>query len=387
MTSYRLAFAVAKYFEFGGMQRSFMRIARECAQRGHEVHLFTAAWQGARPPDLAIHVLDSRGLTNHGTYRRFGFALQGALAGAGFDCVVGGTKVAGLDVYYAGDPCYVAKVDEHRHPLYKLLPRYRALRSLEAAVFAASMDTEIILIAHQERERFMRYYGTDATRFHLLPPGIDKERLLRTRPTPEALTALRAGLGLHRDGFMLLNVGARFRTKGIDRVLRALAALPSATRSRTRLVVVGEDDMRPFQRLARTLGIGGQLVFTGARQDVADFYYGADLLVHPAYTENTGTTLIEAMVCGLPVLTTANCGFAFHVRAAGAGELCPEPFDQQVFNRMLAAMLDHERLVAWRAKGPEYCARNDLYSLITRAADLIIARATRNRGSRDLHSR
>jgi UDP-glucose:(heptosyl)LPS alpha-1,3-glucosyltransferase len=387
MTGYTLAFAVAKYFEFGGMQRSFMRIARECARRGHEVHAFTTEWRGTRPQDLTVHVLNSGGLTNHGMYRRFGLAVQRAVAGAGFDCVVGSTKMAGLDVYYAGDPCYVARVDENRPPLYKLLPRYRALHALEAAVFAANADTEVLLIAHQEREKFVRYYGTEATRFHLLPPGIDRDRLLPNRPTAKARAALRAELGLHSDGFMLLNVGARFKTKGIDRVLRALAALPAGTRARTKLVVVGEDDARPFQRLAHALGIGEHLVFTGARQDIAAFYYGADLLVHPAYTENTGTTLIEAMICGLPVLTTANCGFAFHVRNAGAGEVCPLPFAQELLNRLLADMLDHEKLAVWAAKGPDYCARNDLYSLITQAADAIIARATRNRGSRDLYSR
>ena len=52
---------------------------------------------------------------------------------------------------------------------------------------------------------------------------------------------------------------------------------------------------------------------------MAGFYHAADYLVHAARTENTGTVLIEAMICGLPVLVTGNCGFAFHVHDADAG--------------------------------------------------------------------
>jgi hypothetical protein len=43
------------------------------------------------------------------------------------------------------------------------------------------------------------------------------------------------------------------------------------------------------------------------------FLLGADLLIHPAYNENTGTVLLEAVVAGLPVLTTAVCGYAHYI--------------------------------------------------------------------------
>lgn len=383
MTRYKLAFAVAKYIEYGGMQRTMLRIARECARRGHEVGIFVARWQGAMPEDLRVRLLSARAWTNHGLNNRFGARLQQALAGDDFDCVIGSTKVAGLDVYYGGDPCYAARIDENRRGrLYKLLPRYRTLVALEREVFGADKDTEILLIAQQERDKFIRYYGTDPKRFHLLPPGIDRDRLQRDAPTDEGRRRLRSQLGVGEDEYMLLNVGSRFRTKGIDRVIRALAALPASLRARTKFMVIGDDDARPFARLARALDVVERVSFVGAVEDVTAFYHAADLLVHPAYTENTGTTLIEAMLCGLAVLTTANCGFAFHVERAAAGRVCPEPFIQATFNRLLAEMLEHERLQQWGEAGLRYCARTDLYSLIPRAADVIIARATRNRGSR-----
>ena len=380
MRKYKLAFALVKYFEFGGVQRTALRIAGECARRGHDVHFFAGEWSGQRPAELSVHVIDARALTNHSSRKKFATSLRQATANQEFDCTAGFTKIPGLDVYYVGETCYAARVDEAKGWVYRFLPRYRGLKKLEEAVFGADSDTEIILVAYGERDRFVHYYGTLAGRFHLLLPGINKDRLTRNIPTEKEKSALRDELGLASDDHMLLNVGSRFKTKGIDRAIMALAALPDELKQKSKLVVVGDDNAKPFMRLARTGGVGDQVMFVGARENIADYYYAADLLIHPSYTESAGATLIEAMICGLPVLVTENCGFAFHVDRAGAGMICPSPFQQDTLNKMLAEMLASEKRPEWSRNGLTYCKRTDLYSLIEKAADVIIARAARNRG-------
>lgn len=375
---YKLAFVVSLFFEYGGMQRTLLRIALECVSRGHEVHVFTGGWQGERPPGIQVHELDTRALTNTASNDKLASLARQQVAAGGYDCLVGFTKIPGLDIYYAGDPCYAARVDATKSPLYKLLPRYRHLRRQEAAVFARGLGTGILLIAHGEREKFQRYYRTETARFHLLPAGINRARLA-AGTTDTAPDQLRAELGISADAPVILLVGSRFKTKGLDRALRATAALPEALRSKARLVVVGDDRRQPYQRLARRLGIADNVIFAGARDDIAACYRMADLLLHPPYSENTGTVLIEAMFCGLPVLTTDNCGFAFHVRAAEAGLVCPMPFRQTDLNANLAAMLASEQRSSWSRNAMDYCQRTDFYSLIEKAADVIIDTARHKR--------
>lgn len=247
-------------------------------------------------------------------------------------------------------------------------------------MFERGLDTEIMLIAHQEMANFQRFYTTEASRFHLLPPGVNAERFAEL-PKGDDRRALRAelGIGLY-DKFILL-VGSRFKTKGLDRALLAFAALPDELRTTSRLVVVGGDKKEPYLKQAQQLGIAEQLVFTGARDDLVRFYASADALVHPAYSENTGTILIEAMLCGLPQLVSGACGFANHVLEAEAGLVTPEPFKQKLFNEQLVKLLTSGERVDWHRKGPQYCQRVDLYSLIEQASDVILARAARNRGS------
>jgi len=196
------------------------------------------------------------------------------------------------------------------------------------------------------------------------------------------LASLRGELGVAEDDFMLLNVGSAFRTKGVDRAIQALGSLPGDLAKRTKLVVVGSDKPDSFKNLARKLGIGGSVIFTGGRSDVADFYYAADLLIHPARSENTGTTLLEAMVCGLPVLATANCGYAHHVSDADAGLICPDPFVPNELNGLLARAIQSQKRDTWKENALQYCQTTDLYSMVDQAVNLIEQRALSNCGSR-----
>jgi UDP-glucose:(heptosyl)LPS alpha-1,3-glucosyltransferase len=84
------------------------------------------------------------------------------------------------------------------------------------------------------------------------------------------------------------------------------------------------------------------------------------------------------MLCGLPVLVTENCGFAKHVAAADAGITVPEPFVQKQLDNRLQEFLQSDSKADWMANGPNYCENTDLYSLIERAADVIVERAERN---------
>ena len=378
-TRYKLAFVVSLFFEYGGMQRSLLRIAQTCAERGHDVHIFTGGWQGSHPANITVHEMDTRAMTNVRSNDILAKKLAEAIKQDGqFDCVAGFTKLSGLDVYYAGDPCYAERIATSRPWWYRFTPRYLGFRRQEAAVFAKGLKTELMLIAHNEKQQFMKYYGTEPERFHLMPPGINRQRFEQA-PSKEDITSLRAELGVMDSEKMLLLVGARFQTKGLDRALEAVASLSPEQRAGIKLVIVGGDKQAPYQKQAERLQITDRIVFTGAREDLVRFYHAADLLVHPPYTENTGTILIEAMLCDLPLLATGVCGFAFHVEDSQAGKICPEPFEQLVFNNMLSDMLSDDVLNSFTGKGPAYCDKTDLYSLIERAADVIIARAEKNR--------
>ena len=368
----KLAFVLFKYFPFGGLQRDMLRIAECCRDRGHQVHIFTLSWEGERPPGIQVEVIPIRRLTNHARYRAFHQRLQGRLQDLGIERVVGFNKMPGLDFYYAADPCLKDKLKRERSALVRLLPRYRHFLRWEAAVFGAQSQTRILLISPRQEILYRACYRTPKSRLVMLPPGIQQDR--RAGPDAGRLRAsLRREFGLQEEDKLILCIGSGFRTKGLDRSLKALAALPDDLRRRCRLLAIGSDHAAPFQRLARRLGVAWQFQVLRGRDDIPRFLQGGDLLLHPAYNENSGMVILEAVVAGLPVLVTEVCGYAFYVEQAQAGQVVPEPFSQERLNRQLAEMLTSPQRAQWRENGIRFGQRQDLYSMVEHAADLILS--------------
>lgn len=368
----KLAFCLPKYFPYGGLQSNFLRIALACQAQGCRIDVYTLAWAGPVPDGFTVHIIPVRARQNHNRNAEFITTVTPALRG--YDSVVGFMKMPGLDFYYAADPCYRSKIQTQRAWFHRLSARYRTFAALEDAVFRADGDTEILILTDAEQANYQSCYATPPSRFHLLPPGIARDR----RVPPDAAAqraALRAAFNLGENDLLLLAVGSGFRTKGLDRTLRALAALPPDLLRRTWLYVVGEGKTEAYRWLARWLNVSERVRFLGGRDDVPRLLLGADLLVHPARTENTGNVLLEALVAGLPVLTTANCGYAFHVEHAAAGQVLPLPFRQQSLTQALAELLISPQRPQYGANGIRYGRLTDLYSRPQVAAELILARA------------
>ncbi len=369
----QLAFVLYKYFPFGGLQRDFMRIALECQARGHAIRVYTPIWEGEVPAGFDVRVAPIKAFFNHHRNEKFSAWLAADLARDPVDRVVGFNKMPGLDVYYAADGCYEDKAQTLRAPIYKRWGRYKHFADYERAVFAPESKTEILMISEVQQPLFIQHYQTPRQRFHLLPPGIAQDRRAPANAA-EIRTEFRREFKLADDDLLLVQIGSGFKTKGLDRSLKALAALPHELKKRTRLIAIGQDDPRAFQLQAKTLSVSDQVQILKGRSDIPRFLLGADLLIHPAYNENTGTVLLEALVSGLPVLVTDVCGYAHYIAEADAGRVLASPFDQAQLNRTLADMLaDDERRAFWGRNGLAFADCADLYSMPQKAADVILA--------------
>lgn len=374
----RFAFLIYHFFPHGGQQRDFLRIARACAARGHDIDVYTLRWnadaalvEDTGAGSIRITEIPARAWTRHRLYERFRRAVDGYLAERPVDAVVGFTRMQGLDVYFGADTCYAERIARQRPPGYRWLPRSRHFLRDEAAVFGAGSATRILLLSAVQRDDYLRHYAQAAPRITLLPPGIDPER----KPPSDAAARrrrLRDSLGLATDDDLVLQIGSGHRTKGVDRALRAVAALPPERRRRVRYVLVGEPRIAQLIRQARRLGIVEQCVFCGPQDDVTSFLCAADFMLHPARTESAGHALLEGVINGVPVLTTADCGYAEHIRTAEAGSVVGRPFRQEALNEQLRMMLaDTERRAKWRENGLAYGRQAALYDLPVVAAEQI----------------
>ena len=373
----KLGFCLFKYFPYGGLQRDFMDVALRCQADGHEIYVYTLSWQGVQPEGFHVRIIEVHSISNHAKYHRYHQQMMDMSHEDQVDCLVGFNKMPGLDVYFASDPCYRARPHNW---LQRLSPRYKHFMKFERAVFAPGSSTHILTLALAQQDEYQQAWETGDDHFTLLPPGISREAMAHENAA-ELRQQVRQEFGIDDDEFLLLMIGSGFRTKGLDRALRAIAVLPAELQERVRLVAIGQDKPDSFVKMAADMGLSQQVSILPGRDDIAAVMQAGDCLLHPAYREVAGKVILEAVVGGLPVLVTDVCGYAHHVAQADAGYVFASPFNQQAFNDHLAATLrDNDQLQSWRRNGISYGQHQDLYSMADQAAGVIQSRC-RARGA------
>lgn len=376
----KFAFLIFKYFPFGGVQRDMLRIATDCAAKGHQVTIYTGQWRGDKPGgNVKVVCLPYSGLLNHQRHRSLIKAMAEQLKLDPPDLVVGFNRMPGLDAYYAADPCFVERAHMERGWWYRLTGRYRFFASSERAVMNERGNCKILLLSPREKPVFQRWHHTHESRFHLLPPSIPVSSFANI-DQEQARQRLREEFGLPAGAQIVLLVGSAFVRKGLDRAIEGLAALPAPIQRNTWLLAVGEDEPEAMLTLAQRLGVASQVIITSGRTDVAQLMAGADLLVHPARSELAGIVLIEALTAGLPVLVTEVCGYAAHVQSAGAGHVLASPFKQADFNQALAAILASPERKLWAAAARHYTEHIAATTSPTVEADLLETFAHEKKG-------
>src|SRR5262252_7603119 len=370
----RIAFAIMKLFPGGGLQRDCVEIARYCRQRGHEVVIFTSFKDASDfADDLAVAVLPIRQSTNHRMLEDFATSFRWVASLQGFDLVVGFDKLTHLDVLYCADPSVYFRMTAERFRF--LIPRYRTYLALERATFEPERKTKVVMLSRKQLNEYRNVWHTPPERLSLLPPTISSARRHPEYRINGVRAALRTELGLMPRDWLWIAIGVQPHTKGLDRTMAALREFPMA-----KLLVIGLTETstraaRAMAARARRLGLENRISFLGHREDIAELMAAAELLVHPARRDTTGTVILEAVLNALPVVTTSTCGYARHVIAAEAGLVIDEPFDSRAFAGALSEAQDAARRIGWSASAERYGAQPFLYEGRMRAAEAILVAA------------
>ena len=366
----KIAFVLFKYFPFGGLQRDFLKIAKKVSAMGHEIVVYVREWNGEKPEEFEIKIVPTRSFTNQGKDCEFFESVRRDLAKNPVDRVVGFNKMPGLDYYYAADDCLATRL-KNKNFLVKLLPRYKKRIDYEKAVFSKNSKTKVLVLTEAQKFNYKEAYGTEDSRFTVLPPGAPKLTLTPEEKLRER-QKVRAKEGINKNTIWLLQVGSNYKLKGVERTLRAVASLPPSLRDYVELFVIGQDKADRFVRLAIKLSIQKNVTFFKGRSDVLDLMNGADLLMHPSKHESAGLVIVESLTRWLPSIVTDTCGYCYHIKNSGAGIVVPSPFEQNKLNEALRQLLEDKNLLnTLSKKARTYTETQDIYSLHETAAKII----------------
>ena len=158
--------------------------------------------------------------------------------------------------------------------------------------------------------------------------------------------AARRRLGIGPDQFAIMTVGRMEYQKNHVLALRAFAVLPESVRKRSVLFFAGSGEEEDVLRgLALALHIGEQVRFLGYRNDVPELLAGVDLVLMTSWFEGMPLTLLEAMLAGVPIVSTPWLGARNMLADGRYGFLTPS-FEPAHVAAQIERTLAHPRCVA-----------------------------------------
>jgi len=336
MTKLRLAIVRQKYRPDGGAERFISRALEALDSEQLDLNIITRSWQGTPNPAWHLHICNPAKLGRISRERGFARAARACWEREQFDIVQSHERIAGCDIFRAGDGVHRVWLEQRARIVSpwqrlsaRLSPYHRYVLQAEAEMFNAPSLKAVICNSEMVKQDILRNFTLEASKIHVIHNAIDSQRF---QPATEALRhAARQQLTLPQTATVMIYVGSGFERKGLK------AAIEAVAKSDRYLIVVGQDkQLSRYQQLANQLNCLDRLRFVGVQQDVQPFYHAADALLLPTLYDPFPNVVLEAMACGLAVITSTGCGGAEFIRQGQEGFVC-DALDINALNEAVIA--------------------------------------------------
>lgn len=216
--------------------------------------------------------------------------------------------------------------------------------------------------------------GIPSNKVHLIPNSVDTDHFVPVEPGQKL--AVREKLNLPRDAVIAIYTGRLVSYKGLPLLLRVWNQICNK-RNDVLLILAGtggldihncESDLREYVKSNK---LGQYVLFTGPIQNVSEYLRAADIFVFPTENDAFPSSVVEAMACGLPVLTTPVGAIQTIITHQENGILVEPGNEAQLFEA-LDVMLSDEELISrlGRAGRQTVCAHYSAASATTQYISL-----------------
>jgi UDP-glucose:(heptosyl)LPS alpha-1,3-glucosyltransferase len=309
------------YSPSGGAEAYLKRLAHGMAGAGHEVQLTaTDEWPDEQWPFGPVKHLRAK------TVIGFADELEQIRPQLGCDVLFSLERVWSCDVYRAGDGVHRGWLARRRRfeiPLKQFVRaasrKHRDLLQLEESLFGKRNAGRVIVASQMVADEIVDFYGYPADKIDLVRNGIP---FAKFRFDPDLREKSRAELKLKPDQIALLFVGSGWERKGL---LFAIEAMAICKNRKLRLLVAGRGNARPYKTTRFLFWCEDPVRFVGEAADLGPMYTAADIFILPTIYDPFSNACLEALACGLPVITTRSNGFSEIIEDGINGSIINSP--------------------------------------------------------------
>lgn len=322
MSQIRLAIVRQKYRPDGGAERFISRALSALNQHNLSLNVITREWQGEKSPDWNILTCNPIKWGRISRERGFAFAARAIWEREKFDLVQSHERIAGCDIYRAGDGVHRQWLQQRARILpnwkQKLLftDRYhRYVMNAEQEMYTAPELKAVICNAEMVKQEIIQNFNLPEDKITVIYNSIDHNHF--TPGSEINRIEVRNKLSISLTASCLIFVGSGFERKGLSAAIQAIAKTDHY------LIVIGKDKKSSqYEAQAKTLGCHNRVRFLGMQNETLPYYQACDGLLLPTLYDPFPNVILEALSCGLPVVTSTTCGGAEFINQGHEGYVC-----------------------------------------------------------------
>jgi UDP-glucose:(heptosyl)LPS alpha-1,3-glucosyltransferase len=368
-----LVFVRRGYSPTGGAEAYLKRLARGVIEAGHDVQLVaTNDWPGGEWPFGSITHLRSKSPIE------FASELERLRVQIQFDVLFSLERIWSCDVYRAGDGVHRAWLERRRKfelPLKRFVrslnSKHQDLLRLEQSLLSGGNTKRVIAGSQMVKDEIINLYGYPADNIDIIRNGVP---LKKFRFDPELREKSREELDLKPDQIALLFAGSGWERKGL---LFAIEAAALCKDRKMRLLVAGRGNARLYKTRRLRLWREEPVQFLGEVADMLRVYSAADIFILPTIYDPFSNACLEALACGLPVITTRSNGFSEIIENGVHGSIVDHAGDLLALRGAIRLWSDPSRRAAARSTNTQLAAQFDISQNINVTLAIICSAAKR----------
>jgi UDP-glucose:(heptosyl)LPS alpha-1,3-glucosyltransferase len=350
-----IAILLDKFLPSRGGERYFSFLAEELARQGHDVHVFASKVEADEGMPYQVHIVPVADFPR--SARMISYMLFSArmVKRYGFDVIHGlgqSLAVNVLNPHGGVERAYLkqefASISSTWYYWYRWLRRYLSLRHylelwMQKRLYTGASVKQVIAISKMVKQDIISHFGFPAEKIAVVFNTVDLD-LFHPSIRDTYRSAKRKELGLDDGTILLLFAGNNYRLKGLEPLLHAVAILKGKFPALSlRLVVLGRGQIWLYRRKAKRLAVAESVLFLGPVPGMEAYYAASDIYVHPTFYDSCSLTVLEALACGLPVVTTRFNGASDAILSDEGGKVVHDPANAAEIADAIAFYFDEGR--------------------------------------------
>jgi len=334
----RIAFNIDHFLPMkGGAERYLYNFVKYLLAKGHEIHVFSMDGENTiqSEPGFVFHKI--KVLKWFRWLKSLTFVINSSkqIKKYSFDVVQVLGKNLTMNVFQPHGGSHRASFRQNikafssskmTREIYAFLrfldPKQPLFFIIEWLQFHKKTQPEVLAISKMVISDLKRYYNLPDSKVHLIYNGVDRKRFsLDARLKNRDIIRKKLNI-LNGETKILLFVGHNFKLKGLRYFLELLSRLGG---EKYLACIVGNGDVVKYKKLSDKLGVKDSCIFFQSIDRIEDYYSAADILVQPTFYDPCSLVVLEALSCGLPVITTRYNGAGELIEPGKTGYIVNEP--------------------------------------------------------------